>query len=228
MAIVMVTGATGGIGAALVRLLTARGDEVYGIGRDADRLKALGVRPVVADLSRPETLEDALPPLETLDALVHSAGVVTLGTVGQTPYRVWQEQLTVNLAAAAELTRLTLPALRAASGQAASGRAEAGQVVFVNSGAGLRANPGWGAYAASKFGLRALADALREEEPELRVTSVHPGRTASEMQRSVREQEGGDYDPSRYLQPETVARLILTALDTPPDGHLTELSIRYR
>ncbi|MGH3712591.1 MAG: SDR family oxidoreductase [Micromonosporaceae bacterium] len=218
MATVMVTGATGGIGAALVALLRERGDEVYGVGRDAHRLKSLGVRPIVADLSRPETLADAVPPLDQLDALVHSAGVVTLGTVGETPYHVWQEHLTVNLAAAAELTRLALPALRAASGQ----------VVFVNSGAGLRANPGWAAYAASKFGLRALADALRAEEPELRVTSVHPGRTATEMQRSVRAQEAAEYRPDDYLQPETVARLILTALDTPSDGHLTELSIRSR
>ncbi|MGH3735996.1 MAG: SDR family NAD(P)-dependent oxidoreductase, partial [Micromonosporaceae bacterium] len=143
---------------------------------------------------------------------------VTLGSVADTPATVWQEHLTVNLTAAAELTRLTLPALRATGGQ----------VVFVNSGAGLRANPGWAAYAASKFGLRALADALRAEEPSLRVTSIHPGRTATGMQRSVREQEGAPYQAEDYIEPGTVAHLIMTALDTPPDGHLTELSIRSR
>src|SRR6266545_3529081 len=202
MAIVMVTGATGGIGGALVEILRRRGDEIYGVGRDQDRLAALGVHPVVADLTRPETLSTALPPLERLDVLVHSAGVVALGNVAETPYPVWQEHFAVNLGAAAELTRLLLPA--------------------------LRANPGWSAYAASKFGLRALADSLRAEERALRVTSIHPGRTATGMQQSVRDQEGGDYDPEQYIRPETVANLIVTALDTPPDAELIDLSVRYR
>ncbi|MGH3729599.1 MAG: SDR family oxidoreductase [Micromonosporaceae bacterium] len=218
MAMVMVTGATGGIGAALVKMLHARGDEVYGVGRDHDRLAALGVRPVVADLTHPETLESSIPRLDRLDALVHSAGVVTLGNIAETPYRVWMEHLTVNLGAAAELTRLLLPSLRAAEGQ----------VVFVNSGAGLQANPGWGAYAASKFGMRALADSLRAEERQLRITSIHPGRTATAMQQSVRDQEGAEYDPEQYIQPATVANLILTALDTPRDAELIEMSVRYR
>lgn len=218
MAIVMVTGATGGIGSALVELLRKRGDEVYGVGRDEQRLTALGVCPVVADLTRPETLASLMPALERLDVLVHNAGIVTLGKVADTPYPVWRDHLNVNLAAAAELTRLMLPALRAARGQ----------VVFVNSGAGFHAGPNWGAYAASKFGLRALADALRTEERSLRVTSIHPGRVATDMQRSVREQEGADYDPDQYIRPETVAKLILTALDTTPDAELIEMSVRYR
>ena len=79
------------------------------------------------------------------------------------------------MVAVAELTRLLLPALRAANGH----------VVLINSGAGLRANAGWGAYAASKFALRAFGDALRLEEPALRVTSIHPGRIDTDMQRDI-------------------------------------------
>ena len=93
----------------------------------------------------------------------------------------------------AELTRLLLPALRTARGY----------VILINSGAGLRANPGWGAYAASKFALRAFGDVLRAEEPDLRVTSVHPGRIDTPMQRAVRAAEGGDYEPERYLRVDT-------------------------
>ena len=93
-------------------------------------------------------------------------------------------------------------------------------------GSGLRARAGWGAYAASKHALRALADALREEEPDLRVTSVYPGRTATEMQRSVRAQEGGDYDPSAYMSARTVATVIVNALRTPRDATVTDVSVR--
>ena len=83
-------------------------------------------------------------------------------------------------------------------------RGPRGTVVFVNSGAGLTASAEWSAYAASKYGLRALADALRAEEAEhgVRVTTVYPGRTATPMQEKVHEQEGKDVrrravDPAR-------------------------------
>jgi NADP-dependent 3-hydroxy acid dehydrogenase YdfG len=147
---------------------------------------------------------------------VHSAGVVALGNVAELTPGAWVEQLLVNAAAPAELTRLLLPSVRAARGH----------VVFVNSGSGLRANPGWSAYAASKHALRAVADSLRAEEPEIRVTSVYPGRTASEMQRQVREHEGGEYDPSAFISPDTVAKVIVDALETPRDATVTDVSVR--
>jgi len=124
----------------------------------------------------------------------------------------------VNLIAPAELTRLFLPTLRVARGQ----------VVFVNSGAGLRADAEWGTYAASKHGLRALADSLRAEEHAagVRVTSVYPGRTATAMQQRVRSQEGLPYDPGAYIDPESVATAVLTALDLPRDAEITEITVR--
>jgi NADP-dependent 3-hydroxy acid dehydrogenase YdfG len=111
-----------------------------------------------------------------------------------------------------------LPALRAARGR----------VVLLNSGAGLTARPGWGAYAASKHALRAFADALRDEEAGngVRVTSIHPGRVDTEMQRTVVAHEGGEYHPASYLRPETVAGAVLFAASAPDDAALTELVLR--
>ena len=122
------------------------------------------------------------------------------------------------MVAVAELTRLVLPALRAARGR----------VVLVNSGAGRNASPGWASYAASKFALRAFADALRAEEEGngVRVTSVYPGRTDTEMQRDVVRQEGGVYRPERYLRAESVAGAVLLAVTAPDDAALTELVLR--
>jgi short-subunit dehydrogenase len=101
-------------------------------------------------------------------------------------------------------------------------------VVFVNSGAGLSANAEWAAYAASKHGLKALADALRQEEHGngVRVTTVYPGRTATPMQEKVHRQEGRPYDPSRWIDPESVATAALTALDLPRDAEITDLTVR--
>ena len=129
--------------------------------------------------------------------LVHSAGVGLLGTVAETPADVWRRQFEVNVVAVAELTRLRCP--RCAPRGAGW--------CCVNSGAGLNARAGWGSYAASKFALRAFADALRAEEAGngVRVTSVHPGRTDTTMQREIVRQEGGVYRPERYLRAESVA-----------------------
>ncbi|KHK96867.1 short-chain dehydrogenase [Microbacterium mangrovi] len=221
----LLTGATSGIGAALAAALHARGDDLVLIARSDATARRLGrafpdATVLVADLERPESLEASLagrmPP--ALDSVLHVAGVCDLGPVAQLGAGEWQRTLAVNLAAPAELTRLALPALRAA----------AGRVVFVNSGAGLAASPDWSAYAASKFGLRALADALRAEERAngVRVTSVYPGRTATPMQQRVHEQEGADYDADAWIQPGSVVTAILTALDLPRDADLTDLRVR--
>ena len=161
---------------------------------------------------------DAKPLPSRLDSLLHMAGVVELGRIADTPVEAWQQQLDVNAVSPAELTRIVLPAVRAARGH----------VVFVNSGAGLRVHGEWGSYGASKFALRALADALREEERPhgVRVTTVYPGRTATPMQEKVHRQEGADYDASRWMQPSSVAMTILTALDLPRDAEITELMVR--
>lgn len=60
----------------------------------------------------------------------------------------------------------------------------------------------------------------------MRVTSVYPGRTASPMQAKVHSQEGKEYDPSRWIDPESVATAILTAVDLPRDAEINDLTVR--
>lgn len=222
----LITGAGSGIGAAVARRLTERGDDLVLLARDAGRAKELaalhpGARTLVGDLSNPDRLSWAFaqqPMPERLDSLLHIAGVVELGRVGELTPKAWHLQLNANLVAPAELTRLVLPQLRVAQGH----------VLFVNSGAGLFASAEWSAYAASKHGLKALADSLRHEEHGngVRVTSVYPGRTASPMQAKVHQQEGKEYDPARWLDPESVATTILMALDLPRDAEVNDLTVR--
>jgi NADP-dependent 3-hydroxy acid dehydrogenase YdfG len=218
----LVTGATRGIGAAVAAALSDRFDLLIG-GRSADaaqvacaRLRA--ARPWPVDLTDETALAAAVRGIDRLDVLVHSAGISVLGTVADTPAETWRRQLETNVVAVAELTRLLLPALRAARGR----------VVLINSGAGHTARAGWASYAASKFALRAFADALRAEEAPhgVRVTSIHPGRTDTDMQREVVAQEGGQYRPEAYLRPESVAEAVRYAVQVPADGVLAELVLR--
>ncbi len=76
--------------------------------------------------------------------------------------------------------------------------------------------------------MRAFADALRAEEAPngVRVTSIHPGRVDTDMQRDVVEHEGGDYRAEDYLRPESVAGAVLFAVSAPEDAALTELVLR--
>ncbi|WP_102125045.1 SDR family oxidoreductase [Deinococcus planocerae] len=219
--VTLITGATGGIGTALARELAGRHDLILQ-GRDPERLASLAAEvggvSLPLDLTGPETFEAALSGVGRVTNVVHNAGVVELGAVAEQGHAVWTHTLAVNVVAPAELTRLLLPRVRA----------ERGTVVFVNSGAGLRANPEWSSYAASKFALKALADALRDEEARhgVRVTTVYPGRTATPMQQKVRTQEGGVYDPGEFIDPATVASTIRFVLETPRDATLPDVSVR--
>jgi NADP-dependent 3-hydroxy acid dehydrogenase YdfG len=215
----LVTGASRGIGAAVASALGASHDVLLG-GRDIDALAKQasfpGARPWPVELTDPDALAAATSGIDSLDVLVHSAAIAELHTLADTPAAAWRRAFEVNVIAVAELTRLLLPALRASRGH----------VILINSGAGQQANPNWGAYAASKFALRAYADVLRAEEPLLRVTSIYPGRTATDMQRAVRASEGAEYQPDRYLRPESVAAAVLATVHASPDAHLTELTLR--
>ncbi|MVU80030.1 SDR family oxidoreductase [Nocardia sp. ET3-3] len=216
----LITGASRGLGAAIARELAPAHRLLLG-ARTAEALgPILGELPGSAgwpvDLTDYAAVANAVEGIERLDVLVHNAGTADLGTIAESSVAQWRNTLEANLIAVMELTRLLLPALRAANGH----------VVLINSGAGLRANPGWGAYAASKFGLRAFADALRLEEPALRVTSVHPGRIDTDMQREIVAGEGREYEPREFLTAGTVARAVRNAVETPRDAHPTEIVLR--
>jgi short-subunit dehydrogenase len=224
MRTVLVTGASGGIGTAIVGELHRRGHRVIAMGRDTAALEGLSVRfPdtvrwIAADLRRPEALSGLVGDVERLDGLVHCAGIAPVASVADTSYSMWREVLTVNVVAAAELIRLLLPALRAA----------AGHVLFINAAPGLGAAPRWSAYAASKAALRELADSLREEEGanDVRVTTVYPGGTATGLLERVRADFGQPYDPDAVMSPHSVAALVVGALEAPVDVHPVELSMR--
>ncbi|MEJ7831670.1 MAG: SDR family oxidoreductase [Nocardioides sp.] len=216
-----ITGAGSGIGAAVAQVLHERGDRLVLLARSEARATELadrypGSQTFAADLASSDEIE--VPDLDRLDSVLHVAGAVDLAAVADQDAELVRRQVEVNLLAPMLLTQTLLPGLRAARGT----------VVFVNSSAGLSASAQWSAYAASKFGLRGFADALRAEEVDhgVRVTTVFPSRTATPMQEKVHEQEGRVYDRSRWIQPDTVADTILHVLDLPPDATIPEVTVR--
>lgn len=223
----LITGASRGIGRATAEALAADHHLILG-GRDETALAELAAgfpsaEPFAVDVTDTAALEAAIADLDLaggLDALVHSAGVLVNGSVEELSAVDWHRNFAVNVTAVSELTRLLLPALRTANGT----------VVAINSGSGYSAKPDRGAYSASKFALRAWTDALRQEEAPhgIRVSSVHPGRTDTDMQHELRAAERGEYERETYMRPETVAQAVAFAVRAPADATVATLDIRPR
>lgn len=219
---VVVTGATGGIGSALVRLFADRGDDVVAVARPSAALEALcretGAVPAALDLLLPTELPPALTDLTSVSALVHAAGIADVSPVEETFEERWRETLTVNVIGPAELTRVLLRALRAARGR----------VVFINAVAGLHGVARWAAYAASKSALTELADSLRLEEAAngVTVTSVYPGGIATDLLRRVRAAFGHEFDRAHLTSPESFAQVVAWVLDAPADVDIQEISMK--
>lgn len=217
----LITGAARGIGAAIATALAPTHTLLLS-GRpsaDLDAVAArLGASTWPLDLTDADTVATTTEVVDELDVLVHNAGVSFPGRVGGSSIEDWRDTFDVNVFGAVALTLELLPALR--SGE--------GRVVFVNSGSGQRVSPGMAAYSASKFALRAFANSLRDDEPSLRVTTVYPGRTDTDMQRDLVAFEGRDYDPAHFLRPDTVAGVVANVVAAPPDAHVHEIVIRPR
>ena len=214
MRTVLVTGGTRGIGRAVVELLAPTWRVVIG-GRDPQAVADLvalypHARGFVADLADADAVRAAVAQLGEVDAVVHSAGTVAYGAAETQSWEQWRHVLDLNVIAVAELTRLLLGRLREAHGQ----------VVVLNSGAGLHARPGSAVYAASKFALRA------EEAGTLRVTSVHPGRVDTDMQRTLQAAEGKEYDTTGVMDVAAVAQAVAFALEAPADACVEMISVR--
>jgi NAD(P)-dependent dehydrogenase (short-subunit alcohol dehydrogenase family) len=171
----LVTGASSGIGRACAAHLTALGfDVLAGVRREADaqELAALGTEPLQLDVtSEPDVAAAAERVGGELAALVNNAGVAIVGPVETVPVGEWRRQLEVNLLGQVAVTRALLPAILRTRGR----------VVNMSSIGGRVAGPLFGPYAASKFGLEAMTDALRREVAPhgVRVVSVEPGGIAT-------------------------------------------------
>jgi short-subunit dehydrogenase len=171
---VLLTGASGGIGAAIARALSARGAELVLSARRTDALESLrdelgesaSVRP--CDLADPAAVAALATEAESVDVLVANAGLPASGRVDDfTPEQI-DRALDVNLRAPMQLARALVP------GMVERG---SGQLVFISSLAGKVASAGSAIYSATKFGLRGFAAGLREDlhGSGVGVTAVFPG-----------------------------------------------------
>jgi NADP-dependent 3-hydroxy acid dehydrogenase YdfG len=229
--VAVVTGASSGIGKAIALGLAAQGASLCLVGRKLETLqsvanvangKASRSYCYQADLSVDGELQELIAGIQrdvdSVDILVHGAGVIWLGPLEAATAEQMDGHYRTNLRAPYLLTQGLLPAIKS----------RRGQILFLNSSAGLTAKANAGQYAASKHALKAVADSLREEvNPSgVRVLSLFLGRTASPMQAAVHAMEARTYRPELLMQPEDVAAVVIHALTLPRSIEITEISMR--
>jgi short-subunit dehydrogenase len=228
---ILITGASSGIGRALAVELAEPGTELILTGRRSDALadvvvsagsRGAEVETHVVELSSERDVigfgEKVASQDSGLDVVISNAGVIKLEPLATSDVANLDWHYHVNLRAPVLLVQTLLPRVAERHGQ----------FVFVNSAAGLIAHKGAAFYAATKHGLKAVADSLREEVSQSGITvlSVFPSRTNTPMQQRVLEMEGATADLTKFLRPDAVARIISRAMERCRNGEINNVSIR--
>ncbi len=230
----VVTGASGGIGAALALQLAARGchlalADINAAGLEATAAQARGkgvdVSTHVLDVAQPASAAELLAAVQAAHArpgrvtlLINNAGVAVGGTFEQVEAADFDWLMSINFGAVVRLTRTFMPLLQAAP---------AAQIVNISSVFGLISPPGQTAYCASKFAVRGFSESLRHElemaDSPVRVTLVHPGGVRTGIAENSRKPRGITstelaqqrrvWDRMLVLSPEAAAARILTGIE---------------
>lgn len=227
----MVTGASQGIGLAIVEALAEAGADVAMAARRKDRLEAIrdshaaasgGLRPAPVDLSDTGSIGEfcaaELERTPKLDVLVLCGGVYKSSSWTGDDADNWESMLEVNVLGNARVIRGLLPALERAKGH----------VVFINSSIVRGSGAGNPAFAACQHALKSLSDSLRDRvnASGVRVTSVYPGKVATPRQRAIAETTGRTYEGDRIVQPEDIAATVLHCVTFPSRAEITDVHVR--
>jgi len=238
--VALVTGASSGIGEATALALAAEGATVAIAARRRDRLEALAER--IGGLGRALVLETdvtdeqqvramvqkTVTDLGGLDVLINNAGVMLLGPILDAPTEEWRRMVELNLLGLLYCTHAALPHLLAA---AERGRGVA-DVVNVSSVAGRVARLGSGVYNATKWGVGAFSESLRQEvtKRHVRVTLIEPGAVATELvghnRPEIREVMAGNFAGVTPLQAADIAAAVIYAVTQPPHAAVNEVLVR--
>jgi NADP-dependent 3-hydroxy acid dehydrogenase YdfG len=240
--VALVTGASSGIGDATARELAGLGATVAVVARRSDRLDALtdDIRrgdgralPIVADVTDRAQAEGAVDQTVTelgrLDILVNNAGVMLLGPIEHAPVDEWQRMVELNVLGLLYCAKAALPHLLAAAGDEPRRVAD---LVNVSSVAGRVARLGSGVYNATKFGVGAFSESMRQEfaRRHLRVGLVEPGATSTELSShnrpEVREQMAARFEGVERLAATDIAATIAFMVTRPRHMAVNEVLVR--
>lgn len=231
--VILITGASSGIGEGIARELAAAGARVLLGARRTDKLERVaddirmagGVAEIKAlDVSdRAAMAEFAKTALELwgrVDVLVNNAGIMPLSPLSAGKQNEWERMVDVNIKGVLWGIGAVLPIME---------RQEGGQIINIGSIGALQAVPTAAVYCATKFAVRAISDGLRQETTNIRVTCVNPGVVESDLASTITHDETAalmDSYRAIALQPADIARAVRQVIEAPASIDTTEITIR--
>ena len=230
--VVVITGASSGIGQALARKLAAAGCRLMLAARRADRLQALSeelgeetayaVTDITDRASVEAMVQAAISRFGRVDALVNNAGTMPSSPLSAGRIQDWEHTIDVNLKGVLYAINAVLPHMLDRG---------SGQIVNLSSVAGIKVGGGGGVYAATKAAVRALTEALRlEAAGKIQVTVISPGAVLTELAESIPDEERRGMMKKAIaassLEPEALADAIAFVLSQPPGVAINELIVR--
>lgn len=240
--VALVTGASSGIGEAAARQLADLGAEVVVVARRKERLEKLAAdikaaggkaHVIAADIRNQKeavsVVEQTVKFCGRLDTLVNNAGVMLLGNIQDADTAEWEEMIDINLKALLYMSHAALPYLLKA---AENSPRKVADLINISSVAGRRARMGAGVYNATKFGVVAISESLRQEvtSRHVRVSVVEPGVVATElttrMKPEVAEKNMKPFAGITELEPVDVADIISFIVTRPWRSAINEVLVR--
>ncbi|WP_427307246.1 SDR family oxidoreductase [Cupriavidus sp. H39] len=231
--VILITGASSGIGEGAARLLAAQGHRLVIGARRTDRLAELTqsieasggiVRYRELDVTSADDVASfarfALDAFGRIDVLINNAGVMPLSPLNALKVGEWNRMIDVNIRGVLHGIAAVLPTMEAQGH---------GQVINISSIGGLSVSPTAAVYCATKFAVRAISDGLRQETDNVRVTVICPGVVESELADSISD------DTARTamkefrriaITPDAIARAIAYAVEQPADVDVSEIVVR--
>jgi NADP-dependent 3-hydroxy acid dehydrogenase YdfG len=234
--VLVITGASSGLGEATARLLSAQGASVVLGARRVDRLqsladeltgsggKALAVATDVTHCEQVKRLVDAaVQTFGRIDVMINNAGIMPRAPLERLNIEDWNRTIDVNIKGVLYGIAAALPHMK---------QQKAGHIINVSSVAGHKVGPGFAVYAATKHAVRALSEGLRQEvKPyNIRTTVISPGAVATELPNSVTEPDIAESIRKFYkeiaIPAESFARAVAFAMSQPEDVDVNEILFR--
>lgn len=231
--IILITGASSGIGEAIARLLAEAGNTVILGARRIDRLARLVVEieaaggiarcrklDVTSRADMQAFVDAALAEFGRVDVIVNNAGIMPLSPMSSLKIDEWDAMIDVNIRGVLYGVAAVLPTMNAQG---------SGQIINISSIGGLAVSPTAAVYCATKFAVRAISDGLRQENDKLRVTVICPGVVESELADSISDataRETMKAFRSISISPSAIARAVRFAIEQPEDVDTNEIVVR--
>jgi NADP-dependent 3-hydroxy acid dehydrogenase YdfG len=231
--VILITGASSGIGEATVRLLAAQGHQLVIGARRTERLAALAetiqasggsVHYRALDVTSAADVnafaQFALDTFGRIDVIVNNAGVMPLSPLSSLKVDEWNRMIDVNVRGVLHGIAAVLPTME---------HQGFGQIINMSSIGGLAVTPTAAVYCATKFAVRAISDGLRQETDKIRVTVICPGVVESELADSISDEtaRAAMRDFRRIaLTSDAIARAVAYAIEQPADVDVSELVVR--